>query len=109
MLCSILLGVAEMEQETRKERQAAGIEAARERGVYLGRKEGTTKAAPERALELSARGLNHKEIATALGVSRRTVIRYLKLGQTLRLKTPPPSFDRVPCCSEWSLPAFPAK
>ena len=78
MICSILLGVAEMEQETRKERQAAGIAAAKERGVYLGRKAGTTKAKPKRAATLAARGLTHTEIATALGVSRRTVIRYLQ-------------------------------
>jgi DNA invertase Pin-like site-specific DNA recombinase len=77
MLAAVLLGVAEMEQETRRERQRAGIEAARERGVYHGRKAGTTKGKPERAAMLLAKGMNHSEIATALGVSRRTVIRYL--------------------------------
>lgn len=78
MLAAVLLGVAEMEQETRKERQAMGIAAAKEKGVYLGRQKGTTKAKPDRAKALLARGLSHNEIATALGVSRRTVIRYLK-------------------------------
>ena len=34
MLAAVLLGVAEMEQETRRERQAAGIAAAKERGAY---------------------------------------------------------------------------
>ncbi len=33
MLAAVLLGVAEMEQEMRRERQAAGIAAAKERGV----------------------------------------------------------------------------
>lgn len=33
MLAAVLLGVAEMEQETRRERQAAGIAAAKKRGV----------------------------------------------------------------------------
>lgn len=37
----VLFAVAEMEQETRRERQRAGIEAAKERGVYQGRKPGT--------------------------------------------------------------------
>jgi len=78
MLAAVLLGVAEMEQETRRERQRAGIEAARERGVYLGRKSGTTKAKPQRALRLREKGLSDREIATALGVSRRTVQRYLR-------------------------------
>ena len=62
-----------MEQETRRERQAAGIEAAKERGVYKGRKIGTTKAAPQRAMNLKAIGLSNVEIANVLGVSRMTV------------------------------------
>lgn len=77
MLAAVLLGVAEMEQETRRERQQAGIEAARERGVYQGRRPGSTKARPERAAELRANGLTDAETARALGVSRRTVQRYL--------------------------------
>lgn len=78
MLAAVLLGVAEMEQETRRERQAAGIAAAKERGVYTGRKPGTLKASPERAQELNANGLTVTEIAQALGVSRRSVRRYLQ-------------------------------
>jgi len=78
MLASVLLGVAEMEQETRKERQAAGIAAAKERGVYIGRKPGTTKSKPKRAKQLREKGLNDSEIAQAMGISRRTVQRYLR-------------------------------
>lgn len=78
MIASVLLAVAEMEQETRKERQQVGIEAAKARGVYKGRKEGTTKASKARALELHHQGLRPGEIATALGISRPTVWRYLK-------------------------------
>jgi DNA invertase Pin-like site-specific DNA recombinase len=77
MVASVLLGVAEMEQQTRKERQKAGIEAAKERGVYIGRKQGTTNGKPQRARELREKGLTHNEIAESLGVSRRTVFRYL--------------------------------
>ncbi len=80
MLAAVLLGVAEMEQETRRERQAAGIAVAKEHGVYRGRHRGTTKAKPKRAAELRAKGLAHAEIAAALGVSRRTVQRYLQNG-----------------------------
>ena len=79
MLAAVLLGIAEMEQETRRERQAVGIETAKQRGVYNGRKSGTTKAKPQRAKELRGRGLNDSEIAAALKVSRRTVQRYLNL------------------------------
>lgn len=76
MIASVLFAVAEMEQETRRERQAAGIAVARDEGKYKGRKAGTTKAKPERARELREKGFNDGEIAKALGVSRRTVIRY---------------------------------
>lgn len=82
MVAALMLGLAEMEWEYRRDRQAAGIAAAKKRGVYegKGRKPGTTKARPERARELSARGLTAPEIAEALGTSVRTVFRYL--GQT---------------------------
>jgi DNA invertase Pin-like site-specific DNA recombinase len=80
LIASVLFAVAEMEQETRKERQMAGIDAAKERGVYKGRKSGTTKAKPRRAVKLKEKGLSTAEIATALGVSRMTVSRYLKAG-----------------------------
>jgi DNA invertase Pin-like site-specific DNA recombinase len=78
MLAAVLLGVAEMEQETRRERQAVGIAVAKKRGVYKGRKPGTSKVKPDRAKSLRAKGLKDDEIATALGVSRRTVQRYLQ-------------------------------
>lgn len=78
LIASVLFAVAEMEQETRRERQRAGIEAAKERGAYRGRKPGSTKAKPQRAKALKAKGLTMNEIATAMGVSRMTVVRYLK-------------------------------
>lgn len=77
LVSAVLLGIAEIELEFRAERQAAGIEQARKRGAYKGRKAGTTKAKPERAKQLRDRGLQVPEIATALGVSERSVFRYL--------------------------------
>jgi DNA invertase Pin-like site-specific DNA recombinase len=77
MLAAVLLGIAQMEQETRRERQAAGIKEARKAGKYLGRKVGTTKAAPERARQLRDKGLSAEEIAKSLWVSRNTAFRYL--------------------------------
>jgi DNA invertase Pin-like site-specific DNA recombinase len=78
MLAAVLLGIAEMERESIRERQAAGIAAAKERGIYSGRKRGTTKGKPARAAEFRARGLSDSEIASAMNVSRRTVQRYLR-------------------------------
>lgn len=77
MVASVLFGLAEIELEYRRERQAAGITVAKQRGVYHGRRLGTTKATPERARQLRQRGLKVSEIANALAVSNRTVLRYL--------------------------------
>jgi DNA invertase Pin-like site-specific DNA recombinase len=79
MVASVLFGLAEIESEYRRERQAAGIAEAKGRGAYRGRQEGTTKAPAHRARELRSRGLTAQEIATALGISRRTVFRYLAM------------------------------
>lgn len=49
LVASVLFGLAEIEQEYRRERQAAGIAVAKRRGVYRGRAKGTTKAKPARA------------------------------------------------------------
>ncbi len=77
MIASVLFGVAEMEQQTRRERQRAGIEVAKARGVYMGRRKGTTKAKPARAKQLREGGLKVDEIAAAMGISRRTALRYV--------------------------------
>lgn len=76
-LAGLLLGLAEMEREYRRERQAAGIADAKKRGAYRGRSRGATKASPARVRELRTAGLSVTAIAEATGVSKRTVTRYL--------------------------------
>jgi DNA invertase Pin-like site-specific DNA recombinase len=76
-IAALLLGLAEIEHGHIKERQKAGIAAAKARGAYKGRQPGTRKASPERARELATKGNNLNEIAAALGISKRTVMRYL--------------------------------
>jgi DNA invertase Pin-like site-specific DNA recombinase len=78
MVASVMFGLAEIELEYRKERQTAGIRVARKAGVYTGRRKGTTKGKPGRALTLQNQGLTVAEIANAMGVSKRTVFRYLE-------------------------------
>ena len=78
LVASVLFAVAEMEQENRRERQAAGIAVAKRKKKYRGRKPGTFKAKPGRARRLREKGLSMDEIATALNVTRMTVYRYLK-------------------------------
>lgn len=80
MIAAVMLGLAEIELEYKQHRQSAGIEVAKRKGVYKGRKSGTFKAKPYRAQELRARGLKVAEIATALGTSKRTVLRYLQMN-----------------------------
>jgi len=77
MIAALLLGLAEIELEYRRERQAAGIEVAKRKGIYCGRQKGTTKSQPRRARELQDKGLKVPEIAQAMGISHRTVFRYL--------------------------------
>ncbi len=55
MIAAVLFAVAEMEQQTRRERQAAGIADAKRKGVYQGRKAGSLKADAARAVNCAAR------------------------------------------------------
>lgn len=80
MVASVMFGLAEIESEYRKERQAAGIRVAKKAGIYTGRQKGTTKGKPDRAGQLKNQGLTVEEIANAMGVSRRTVFRYLSVA-----------------------------
>jgi DNA invertase Pin-like site-specific DNA recombinase len=85
-MAAMLFGFAQLETEYRKERKAGGIAKAKERGAYTGRKPGATKryrgqkpgskkTAPDRAIELSERGLSAPAIAQEMGVSLRSVWR----------------------------------
>lgn len=85
LMAALLLGVGEMETEIRKERQAAGIEVAKRKGIYKGRKPGAVSKkfqegpfSVDRVVELRDKGLTHKEIGTALGCSQKTIQRVLK-------------------------------
>jgi DNA invertase Pin-like site-specific DNA recombinase len=65
MVAALMLGLAELEWEYRRERQAAGIAVAKREGRYKGRQAGTLKGKPARVSELRAKGLTAEEIATA--------------------------------------------
>ncbi len=77
LVAGVLFGIAEIEKQHISERQTAGIALAKKKGIYKGRKSGTTKAKPERAKQLKKQGLQNHEIATALNVTPRTVSNYL--------------------------------
>ncbi len=78
MLAAVLLGIAEMEQETRRERQAAGIAAAREKGrSWGGSKAGVRKTVTVEQdkiiRQMAADGVAKAKIARAVGLSRPTI------------------------------------
>jgi len=81
LIASLLFGIAEIELQHAKERQAAGIAVAKQRGMYKGRRQGTTKAVPAHARTLRKQGLTVQEIAQALGVRERTVYYYLQVSK----------------------------
>lgn len=78
LVAAIMFAMAKWEKVNTKERQAAGIAVAKEKGVYRGRIRGATKAGvnPARAAELRAMGLKHAEVAQAMGISVSTAFRY---------------------------------
>ena len=81
LVASGLFGLAEIEQEYRRERPAARIAVAKRKGQSRGRGQGTTTAQPARARMLYERGFTVAEIRSALQLSPRTVYRYLAAGE----------------------------
>lgn len=70
-----MLGVfAEFETNLRRERQMEGIERAKAKGVYKGRK---PKINPTEVSRMKAEGLGATEIANRLGIGRASVYRVL--------------------------------
>ena len=84
MIASLLLSVAEMENEVRRERQAIGIANAKAKGVYKGRKQGTVKSNPEKAVKLKSEGKRLNEIAIIMGISVSTAQRYLRQEASIK-------------------------
>lgn len=75
MVITILGMVADMELKFIKDRQRAGIEVAKEKGVYKGRKKTVDENEIRRRV---ARGEQKAQVARDLGISRMTVYRALQ-------------------------------
>ena len=86
-IASLLFGFASIENEQRAERQARGILEARKRGVYKGRKKGTTTVDIDRIVEYRRNGIKLEDIAKKLGVGRSTVIKHVNKKASLDLLT----------------------
>lgn len=76
-LLALTAALAAMEAELTRERTVAGLAAARERGVVLGRPTVLSAQARERAKQLREEGQSLRDIARCLGVGRSTVHRAL--------------------------------
>lgn len=84
IIAALLFGLAEIENSHRRERQMAGIELAKQNGVFKGRKKGTFKASQKRAWELRQKNISYKNISQILGVSEGTAAMYVKTVQKQR-------------------------
>ena len=84
LLASVLFSVGEMENEARRERQALGIANAKAKGIYRGRKQGTVKSNPAKAVKLKAEGKRLNEIAIIMGISISTAQRYLRQDASIK-------------------------
>lgn len=75
MVITVLGMVADMELKFIRDRQRAGIEAAKDKGAYKGRR----KSVDDNEIrKLADEGIAKAQIARDLGVSRMTVYRALK-------------------------------
>lgn len=74
MMLSILGAVAQFEREMLLERQAEGIEIAKQKGVYVGRQP-TAKRQAEQILNMLSCGIPKLVIAEKLGIGKSSVYR----------------------------------
>ena len=80
LMLTMIGAIATFERELMLERQAEGIELAKQRGVYKGRKP-TAMAKGNEVLALLARGLTKAETARQMGISVSSVQRILKAAE----------------------------
>ncbi|MGZ2368844.1 recombinase family protein [Ancylomarina sp. YFZ004] len=85
MMVAMYSQIAEQQREEIKEKTAEGIQLAKERGVYIGRKEGTKESTDKfltkhkNIVNCLESGMSLKKSADTLGVSKTTVVKVKKL------------------------------
>ena len=79
LIATTLSGIAEFENNRRKERQKQGIRAAQKEGKYTGRKSLINQTLIQKVKDLKEKkNLSVTEIAKLIGVSRPTIYKVLK-------------------------------
>ena len=76
MILTVMAGLARMEREQLKERQAIGIARAKSEGKYTGRK-GVDPATIKTAKMLIEQGQDKKSVAKQLGIGLSTLYKHL--------------------------------
>jgi DNA invertase Pin-like site-specific DNA recombinase len=84
LLLSVMGAFAEFERALILERQREGIAAAKQRGVYTGRKPALTEEQARQLRERAAAGERKSKLAKEFGVSRETVYSYLRTADIAR-------------------------
>lgn len=79
LIATTLSGIAEFENNRRKERQKQGIRAAQQEGKYNGRKSVINQTLIQKVKDLKEKkNLSVTEIAKVIGISRPTIYKVLK-------------------------------
>ena len=78
LLLSVMGAFAEFERALILERQREGIAAAKQRGVYTGRKPALTAEQAQQLRERAVAGEKKSALAREFGISRETVYSYLR-------------------------------
>ena len=79
LIATTLSGIAEFENNRRKERQKQGIRAAQQEGKYTGRKSIINQSLIRKVKDLKEnKNLSVSEIARVVGISRPTIYKVLK-------------------------------
>src|SRR3954465_7348937 len=76
-LITFMAATAQAQAEATKEAQKAGIEHAKDSGVYRGRKPSFTREQLQTVQDLQAQGAGVSAIAAATGLSRQAVYRIM--------------------------------
>lgn len=85
LLLSVMGAFAEFERALILERQREGIAAAKQRGVYTGRKPALNADQAAQLRERAAAGEQKSALAKEFGISRETVYSYLRATGPVRL------------------------
>ena len=88
LMLSLLGAVAEFERALIRERQREGIELAKKRGVYKGRRPSLTAEQVTELRAQAAAGVPKTELARQYGIHRDTVYRYLVEGANQNPRQP---------------------